>query len=92
MIRFYSDALIVLEKSTELVASIPEAIRHTTVIAEEVGVDGKPDEMAIHFYGKGAEEANEKLVPGIKFTCRGFIKAHGEHDVKAIARAFATFA
>lgn len=69
MIRTYSDSLIVLDSK---VAMMRGGTKRITVIAE-TSTSGNPKEVKINFYGRLAESISEKLVPGMKFTYRGFI-------------------
>lgn len=74
MIRTYSDPLIVLSSE----AGIVNVKTQRTVITAEIATNGQTKEVKIHFYGKLAEEVSERVVPGMKFTYRGFIAIDGE--------------
>ena len=88
MIRTYTDPLIAISKRAD---RSKEDTKHTIVIAEAVLAGLNPKEVAIHFYGALADEVLERLVPGMKFTYRGFIALDGEKLI-LVGQSFAPIA
>ena len=88
MIRTYSEEMIVLSKVRKTVRGVPVA-----EILSESTDKGKPREVTIHFFGKTADEAMESLIPGARYTYRGYIGIEeGTNQLKLIAVKFAVIA
>ena len=87
MVRTYSDQLIVLEAKKDEERGIP----HALVIAE-TQYRNKPKEVEIHFYGKVAEQASSRLIPGMRFTYRGYVAIEDGEPPKLVAATFTPIA
>lgn len=85
MIRIYSDELVVLAKKKRTFRGTPIA-----EITAEATMRGKPKEVTVCFYGEKANEAMEKLIPGVRFTFRGANTI--DEETGKLQMAAATFA
>lgn len=88
MIRTYSETMIALQ--TDFTANP----RCATVRAEDSNVKdcGEPQEVTIKFFGEIAEEASQRLVAGMRFTFRGYVKANAEAEMTLVGVTFTPIA
>ena len=88
MIRTYSDKLIVIEREINV---LKNGTLETVIIAEHETRKRIAD-SEIYFYGELAENANEQLKPGMRFTYRGYVLPTDEGQIKLVGAAFAPIA
>lgn len=89
MIRTYSETMIALQ--TDFTANP----RCATVRAEDSNNTkdrGEPQEVTIKFFGEIAEEASQRLVPGMRFTFRGYVKSNAEAEMTLVGVTFTPIA
>ena len=87
MVRTYSDQLIVLEVDCDEERGVPH-----TIVTAETQYRNKPKEVKIHFYGKLAEQAGDRLIPGMRFTYRGYVALEDAEPPKLVAATFTPIA
>lgn len=83
MVKTYSDEMTAIECAV----GEDRGVKFADVVAE-TEIRGKPAELTVRFYGKTAEGAIAKLVPGARFSYRGFV-ASVDGKAALIGMAFA---
>ena len=93
MIRVYSDKLIVCDASFAEKGDRDNDYRANAlfVLAEDEAKDGT-HVFVVAFFGALATEARDKLVPGAKFTFRGYVGMSPDGSERLTALAFCPIA
>ncbi len=88
MIRVYCDEVIVLEQTKGTL----EGERNKVELLCELDVRGSPREFRVTFVGNKAKDAEATLIPGMRFSFRGFAAPDDEGNTKLFGLAFTPIA
>ena len=93
MIRVYSDKLIVCQATfAEKGDRYNDYQANVLYVIAEDEVQGRANSVVVTFFGGLANEARDKLVPGAKFTFRGYVGISPDGSERLTAQAFCPIA